>query len=342
MKLIFSIVLIIVIVNISHCINNQESKCYKLGERCEHSGRIDLSCGEGLACLPLDSEYVCQPRLKLGEKCFESPVEVCEKGLECLPLNIDEYYSNFTCMSANYAGVGEECNTDSQCIGMGKMGVSCIDSKCKLFSNETSSYEKIKCLNYLSCPGSQICTYIGCEDSFENCSSKCEPLVPLGGKCKYLTDCFIGGVCSIDGFCISRYSKNFNESCLDDNECDFGLRCQQSIVYNDSDTSDQYDSIHRCFPIENSTTSNCSEDGCGDNEFCNSATNRCYQSKKYTNECKYAERERDICILSNQCFFSNQFYDFPYFNENSCIMQKCGVETTEAIKQCQAIYSFCD
>ncbi|KAM9978690.1 hypothetical protein ACTFIY_012457 [Dictyostelium cf. discoideum] len=315
MKLILSLIFVIVsLINSSHCFN--ESKCFSLGHPCVQSYGIDISCGYGLACLPIDdndeSEYVCKPKLKLGEKCKEKYLSPCEIGLECLPMDFVEG-SPYTCKPANYAGIGEHCDSDFDCFGMGQINLNCINSKCTFWFYEIEKYDKINCVSYFTCPGTQACISSNCEDDITNCSSSCTPLSSLGGNCSYNTDCFIGGVCSKDGICLSRYSKKLNDSCSTNNECDLGLSC---LTFNE-------------FFNENG-------------RICNGVTNTCYPKKKNTNECKYAERIRDICIISNKCSFSNEFYDYPYFNENSCSMKKCKEETINVLKQCQTIYSACD
>ncbi|KAN0031998.1 hypothetical protein ACTFIV_005871 [Dictyostelium citrinum] len=345
MKLILALIIVIVLlINSSHCFN--DSKCFPLGHPCVQSYGIDISCGYGLACLPIDyndeqSEYVCKPRIKLGEKCRESYMGSCEVGLFCLPLDLDDDNSPYTCKAANYAGAGEDCDSDFSCFGMGKFDLKCIDSKCAFSSNETLEYEKITCLSYLSCPGTQKCNFNNCyENDLSNCSSTCGPLSSLGGNCSYDSDCFIGGVCSKDGICLSRYSKKLNDSCHSNNECDLGLSCER---YNETYGEDgSYEEFRKCVEIEIPNTTNCTEDGCGEFGICNGVTNICQPAKKYTNECKYAERVRDICIISNKCSFSNEFVDFESYNENSCPMKKCREEIINALIECQTIYTACD
>ncbi|KAM9953227.1 hypothetical protein ACTFIR_008290 [Dictyostelium discoideum] len=343
MKLILSLIFVIVsLINSSHCFN--ESKCFSLGHPCVQSYGIDISCGYGLACLPIDdndeqSEYVCKPKLKLGEKCKEKYLGPCEIGLECLPLDFEED-SQYTCKAANYAGLGEDCDSDFDCFGVGQFNLKCTNSKCTFWFNKTLQNDKINCLGYFTCPGTQACNLNNCEDDITNCSSSCTPLSSLGGNCSYDSDCFIGGVCSKDGICLSRYSKKLNDSCSTNNECDLGLGCQRFNEFFNEDES--YQEFKKCIEIEIPNTTNCTEDGCGDYGICNGVTNTCHPKKKNTNECKYAERVRDICIISNKCSFSNEFYDYPYFNENSCTMKKCRKETINVLKQCQTIYTACD
>ncbi|KAN0049932.1 hypothetical protein ACTA71_003030 [Dictyostelium dimigraforme] len=347
MKLILTLIIVIVLlINCSHSFDGD--KCFKFGQPCVlFGGDVGISCGDGLVCLPIDqdekSEYICKERLKLGDKCKEQFIS-CEKGAYCLPMDPEDFNSTFTCQGAGYASAGEDCDSDFSCFGMGEYGLKCINSKCTYYSNETMGNDKISCLGPFTCPGLQFCNIINCGAEFStDCTSTCEPLISLGGNCSYSSLCYIGGVCSIDGICIPRYSKKLNDSCSSDNECDLGLRCLGYIDYfNPDGTFNHYEEYNRCVEIEKSNTTNCIDNGCGEYEICNGATNSCHPKKKYTNECKYAERARDICIISNKCGFSNDYYDSEYYGENSCPMKKCGEEVNNALKQCQTKYTFCD
>ncbi|KAK5580109.1 hypothetical protein RB653_000122 [Dictyostelium firmibasis] len=353
MKLALSIILITcLLINYSNCLNNGSSKCFKLGEACKHSVSIDVSCGEHLACLPLDennesSKYVCKPRLKLGEKCNNEVSDVCERGLNCLPSVWDDINSNYTCIEAGFAGEGEDCDSNYTCIGTGYLNLKCVDSKCKI--QEFEGNDNITCEGFYNCPGPFTCASVDCENREDNCLTKCVPLKQLGSYCDQSSECLYGGICSIENTCISRYSKKLDENCLYNSECDFGLRCETTIYhYFPNGTFDYLDEINKCVPLVYSNTTNCMEEGClSQIEFCNGATNTCYPKKKYTNDCKEAEKERDLCYASNNCFFSSDYSDFifsdsSFSNEHSCQMKHCKQQTINYFKQCQNSYTFCD
>ncbi|KAK5580108.1 hypothetical protein RB653_000121 [Dictyostelium firmibasis] len=336
MKL-FSLILTIgLLINSSQCLNNGNNKCFKLGEACKYSGDFGVSCGEHLACLPIDdddesSEHICKEKLKLGEKCKQyNPIEVCESGLECHPTIIDDFSSNYTCIESGFAGEGENCYSDYNCVGFGILNLKCIDSKCKF--EPTEKNQSIECSSFFTCPGLKKCN-----------NSKCEPLSSLGDKCESDYDCFIGGTCSVEEkICVERYSKKLGESCLyeSDTECEFGLKCDLETHFFKNGTFDYQES--KCVPLVYSNTTNCIEDGCLVHEFCNGATNTCNSIKKYTNDCKEAEKERNLCYTSNNCMFSNEYYDHPFLNENSCLMKKCGMETLNYLNKCKNTFTFCD
>ncbi|KAN0042394.1 hypothetical protein ACTFIV_004958 [Dictyostelium citrinum] len=343
-----TLLLIFSIIEIINSFSLNENNCFKIGETCKDQIGFDVTCGENLACLPLDDHsnsqnYICKARLKKGEKCYSGESDSCERGLHCLPSVLDDINSNYTCIEAGYAGQGENCYSDYNCIGSGFYNLKCIQSKCQFIG--ILNYENITCTGYYNCPGANTCASFGCDNI--NCISKCVPLKPLGSDCEIQSDCFIGGICSSEKICISRYSKKLNETCLYNNECNFGLKCETTIYhYFPNGTFDHFEEINKCVELTYSNTTNCLEEGCQDYEFCNGATNKCYPKKKYTNHCKEAEKERDSCYISNNCFFSNKHYDLlssdsPFSNENSCQMKHCKNQTINYFKQCQNTYTFC-
>ncbi|KAM9993350.1 hypothetical protein ACTFIZ_011321 [Dictyostelium cf. discoideum] len=360
MKLTLLILIIIIeLIGYSFCIN--ENNCFKFGESCKDNIRFDVTCGENFACLPIDErnnqDFICKPKLKLGEQCYNEFSDVCERGLQCLPLTpfnyeVDEFgdfdlnsSNNFSCIDAGYAGEGEFCQSDYNCIGSGFYNLKCIHSKCKL--NTIEHNENITCIGYYNCPGPTTCASLGFDNN-GNYISKCVPLKPLKSDCKTQSECFIGGICSSsENICISRYSKKLNETCLYNSECDFGLRCETTIYhYFPNGTFYYFEEINKCVPLIYSNTTNCSEEGCQEYEFCNGETNKCYPKKKYTNDCKEAEKERDSCYISNNCYFSNEHYDLlssdsPFSNEKSCQMKFCKYQTINYFNQCQNTYTFC-
>ncbi|KAM9977755.1 hypothetical protein ACTFIR_011627 [Dictyostelium discoideum] len=349
-------ILIIELIDYTFGIN--ENKCFKIGHACKDKVKFDVTCGENFACLPShenSQDFICKQRLKLGETCFNELSNVCERGLQCLPsktfnYGADEYGdfdidspNNLTCVDAGYAGEGEFCQSDYNCIGTGFYNLKCIDSKCQLYGIERS--EHITCIDYYNCPGPNTCASLGFDNG--NYISKCVPLKPLKSDCKTQSECFIGGICSSENKCISRYSKKLNENCLYNSECDFGLKCETTIYHYFPDGKfKNFEEINKCVPLVYSKTTNCLDEGCQEYEFCNGATNKCYPKKKYTNDCKKAEKERDSCYISNNCFFSNEQYDLlssdsPFSNENSCQMKNCKRQTINYLNQCQNTYTFC-
>ncbi|KAN0042755.1 hypothetical protein ACTA71_012678 [Dictyostelium dimigraforme] len=343
MKLTLLILIIIELINNSFSLNEN---CFKFGELCKNIIRFDVTCGEDLACLPLEEngeDYICKPRLKLGEKCIDGINDICERGLHCLPSVWDDFNSNFTCIEAGFAGEGENCYSDYNCIGTGFYNLKCIDSKCKFIGME--NYDNISCTGYYNCPGPNRCSSSDCDNG--NCLTKCVPLKPIGSDCKTQSECFFGGLCSSENICIPRYSKKLNEKCLYNSECEFNLKCETTIYhYFPNGSFDNFEEINKCVPITFSNSTNCSEDGCQIFEFCNGKTNTCHPIKKYTNQCKEAERERDSCFVSNNCFFSNEYYDLltsdsPFSNEHSCQMRHCKYQTINYFNQCQNTFTFC-
>ncbi|KAM9998645.1 hypothetical protein ACTFIY_008299 [Dictyostelium cf. discoideum] len=287
-----ALIIIIVIELIGYCFGINENKCFKFGHSCKDK--------------------------KL--KCFSEINNACERGLQCLPstpFNYDDddgfgdfeidSPKNLTCINAGYAGDGEFCQSDYNCIGTRFYNLKCIYSKCQLYGMEL--YKNITCIDYYNCPGASTCASLGFDNG--NYISKC---VPLKSDCKTQSECSLVVYVQVK------------------------INCETTIYhYFPNGAFNSSEEINKCVPLVYSKTTNCLEEGCQEYEFCNGATNKCYPRKKYTNDCKKAEKERDSCYISNNCFFSNEQYDLlssdsPFSNENSCQMKYCKCQTINYFK----------
>ncbi|KAK5578341.1 hypothetical protein RB653_008011 [Dictyostelium firmibasis] len=326
MKLLITLILMITLY--SKCNATETWKCIKSGGRCTTNGG-DI-CPNGEFCKSNGKQLydssgnelpsgICSPLIKEGEPCYL--YQRCEYGLLCKvpPTQFpgEEYSVEGVCISSKYLSVGENCTSDSECLGR----LECKGNICTPENSEIGN----QCYLDEDCPSQNYCNW---STSLNNC----EPLKKISDACLNDNQCSLGLICRNDK-CIEMFSLKIGEPCQTREDCE-SLNCNYNLLDSGERNVTTINNGFYC-QVKELNTDDCKKDGCkGSYEICDSKSNKCLNSNPINSKkCSSATKLRDNCYIKNKCSLRNHF-NVEQRNKKSCQIKNCQSEINEYLKEC--------
>eukprot|EP01133_Synstelium_polycarpum_P015033 gene15033-17784_t len=272
---------------------------------------------------------ICVKMAFAGEGC---EFNTCAPGLYCHHV---EEGAPATCQNFGFAAVGEDCDSDYQCISQGEELECSLEGVCRaVLPGKAIDFPLYECTSTIQCAPNQYCNMtLGAE------VSNCLPRATVGQACDGDVQCESNLLCDLlnaEGnlTCITPFSKAKDAICSSSNQnkgsfppvspCNAaeGLFCSGNVCAS--------------LPTFTPVATNCTVDACipgMETCACNapgSNTGQCY-STVATNfaTCQAASLAYVNCVQKEQCQSAVDF-----FNDGSCAMDECRSEFCDAQSAC--------
>lgn len=188
------------------CVDPTTVPTYPAGGECDISNPC-MRCPEGQSCQNGNCTANETPECKKDYGCD------CDTDIECVS---DYCATNGKCRTTQLFE-NDFCVDDEQCAS----GIcNSTTMRCQgIAPNEN-------CIQIVTNP----CTYgyiCGTPPTKRGIQSVCIPGAAVGESCQSSDDCYEFGTSCADGECINWYTQGDGEVCQNDNDCAFGLKCEE-------------------------------------------------------------------------------------------------------------------